>query len=307
MNARSQTLRRTCPLRCSAGIRQVGVRNGFHLNRCSACSHLFTSNLPDQAAMDEHYRRYSYDHRGLETVKPFIFDRLDEVIAPLESYRRTNRLLDVGFGAGAMLKVAQRRGWQAFGIERSALAVEQAIKNGFPDVQVGDLANGPYPADHFDVIVMSELIEHLDDPQPYLRQAWRCLRPGGVLYLTTPNGAGISGRLLSANWSVVCPPEHLQLFSPVSLRRSLQAGGFQNIVIHAEGVNPYEVGRFLFQRTKGGPVSNGNVAKPYKSVSLNERMVTSRWGSIVKRLANTGLRTVRMGDALKAWAVKTAH
>lgn len=58
----------------------------------------------------------------------------------------------------------------------------------------------PYP-DHFvDLILMVEVIEHVPDKESLLREAWRVLKPGGRLYLTTPNPHCLALRVESALW-----------------------------------------------------------------------------------------------------------
>ena len=291
---------------CKAAQRRLGTRNGYHLVRCSGCRHVFTANLPSDQTLAEHYRRYSYDNHGLASISPFIFQRLDEIMAPFDRYRRLNRLLDVGFGAGAALTVAKRRGWQVHGIERSTLAVDQAKANGFDDVLVADLEDAPYADGHFDVVMMVELIEHLPDARRFLRLGRRLLREGGLLFLTTPNGSGISGRLLATEWSVAMPPEHLHLFSPRSLQQALEASGFEAVKVWTEGMNPYEITRFL-KRRFSAPSGNGDASQAYpavNSVKLNERLSGSRWGKVAKQSVNRMLRWLHLGDAMKAMAEK---
>ena len=101
MQAAAQSLVHTsCPLGCGAAVRPAGQRDEYQLLRCDQCDHLFTANPPSAAQLDQHYSRYSYDKHGLDTVPPFIFERLDQILAGFDRYRLYNRLLDIGFGAG---------------------------------------------------------------------------------------------------------------------------------------------------------------------------------------------------------------
>jgi len=84
-------------------------------------------------------------------------------------------------------------------------------------------------------------VEHITAVGPLLAGIARVLRPGGLLWATTPHARGISARILGASWSVVDPPSHLQLFSIRGLRKLLRRSGFDEVLIDAEGVNPQEL------------------------------------------------------------------
>ncbi len=298
----------TCPLACGAtAATEVGVRSGHRLARCLGCAHLFAINLPTDQDLDHRYVRYSYDTNGLSSVSALVLERLGRVLAGLEAYRRSNRLLDVGFGAGAVLLAAQRRGWDVFGIERSALAAEQAQANGFVHAVQGDFLEAPLEPASFDVVVMTELIEHLPHPLPFLARAYEVLRPGGALYLTTPNGAGMSGRVLGARWSVVCPPEHLNLFSPRSLTGALTRAGLRPVRLRTEALNPYELltgirERLSFSRTSPAETDGVAVEPEHQSVALNETLMSTTRGRVLKSVVNRILDLTHMGDSLKVVA-----
>jgi len=54
----------------------------------------------------------------------------------------------------------------------------------------------PYPDAHFDAVVSMDVVEHLVDPLPWLADALRVLKPGGLLFMTTPNYASRSLRVI---------------------------------------------------------------------------------------------------------------
>jgi SAM-dependent methyltransferase len=56
----------------------------------------------------------------------------------------------------------------------------------------------PYPDARFDVVVSMDVVEHVIDPRPWLREALRVLKPGGLLFLTTPNYASRSLRAIES-------------------------------------------------------------------------------------------------------------
>jgi SAM-dependent methyltransferase len=98
------------------------------------------------------------------------------------------------------------------GFDWSMAALDQARARGVPVARASADEGGlPLASSSVDVVIMSELIEHLVDPDNALEEAWRVLVPGGTLLLSTPNLAAWYNRVLLA---VGVQP----LFTEVSLR-----------------------------------------------------------------------------------------
>ena len=284
-----------CPICLQAG-HPWGAKDGYTLERCRGCLHLYATRRPDPAELSRLYSRYCYEQQGLENVPPFVVARLRELLRPLLRPGRQTRLLDVGFGAGALLKAAAELGFDAHGIETSPMAVAQARSHGL-SAEEGDFRVAPWPDASFDVVCMIELIEHLPEPLAFLRKARQSLAPGGMLFLTTPNGASLSARLLGPQWSVVAPPEHLQLFSPRSMRRALAAAGFDVVRVRCEGANPTELAAGLPWRRK--TPASPSVSRVATAQALNERLARDWLGRTLKATANAALSLTRLGDSLK--------
>jgi SAM-dependent methyltransferase len=283
--------------------------------RCQTCGTLYTSSLPDSTGAQDYDGYYSAENL---TVPDFIHSRLNDIVAGFDAYRQTNRLLEVGFGAGALLQAAARAGWQTLGVEVSRTAVESAREQGF-EVFCGELSEAAYPAGHFDVVTASELLEHVPDPLPLLREIARILRPGGLFWATTPHAKGASSRLLGLEWKVISPPEHLHLFSRNGIKRLMLKAGFQVVHVDTQGLNPVEVWRTLRGERGGvstGPAgavetegrtshqetaASGRLASSYQ---LNEAMTKSPSRRAVKRMVNGLLNASRLGDSLKIYAVR---
>jgi SAM-dependent methyltransferase len=275
--------------------------------RCRTCRHLFTEHFPPDSALVAIYARYGEQRPSLGATPVFLQKRARALASSLECYGTRRRMLDVGFGAGTMLRAFAERSWQAYGIEASQAAVQQARDAGLGHVSQGDFLAAPFSDGFFDVLVMTELIEHLPDPRPFLQQARRLLRPGGVLYLTTPHGNGLSARVLGLAWSVVAPPEHLNLFSVASLRTLLAQAGFAPARWNVEGGNPLELLHHLRARKSGEARSEG--APPFSRVTsgsaLSSRLDSTRAGRLVRGGLNVVLRRTRLGDSLRVTAIRS--
>ena len=159
--------------------------------------------------------------------------------------RRTGRqrIVDVGCGEGSATYLVKRldAGNTVIGVDWSAMALKQAQARGVLVVQ-GGIDRLPLPDASVDVVIMSELIEHLVDTDAAAEEARRVLRPGGTLLLSTPNLAAWYNRgLISLGIQPVFsevslkgiygrPGQevvgHLRLFTRRALEEFLVARGF---------------------------------------------------------------------------------
>lgn len=127
------------------------------------------------------------------------------------------RLLEVGCASGGLLEYLQSLGWQTEGVEIDPVAVEQARLKKL-QVRLGQLEDQGYPHNHFDVIVMSHVIEHIHDPLELLRECRRILKPNGRLVIITPNLESWGHQIFKSAWLALDPPRHLYLFTKQSLQ-----------------------------------------------------------------------------------------
>jgi len=153
------------------------------------------------------------------------------------------RVLDLGCGGGyngALLKRAGAR--EVVGVELHAGAAAQARKRLDAVVQ-GDLAHldlaqlGDEP---FDVILASDVLEHLAEPEAVLARALTRLRPGGAVVVSLPNVAHVVvfANLLMKRWprrsSGIFDRTHLRFFAKRDMVRLLEGAG-----LHVLRIEPY--------------------------------------------------------------------
>lgn len=290
---------RLCPACGQQGGRDRGRKNTFKLLSCRTCATLYTAQSPDPSQQEDYDAYYTPENL---MVPEFINRRLDEIVATFRSYKKSNRLLDVGCGAGSFLEAAARDNWEAFGVEISQTAAEHVRRQGF-EVFCGELEKADYQDGYFDVVIASEVLEHVLDPKALLESVARVLRPGGLLWATTPHGRGISARLLDLAWTTVCPPEHLQLFSVNSIKAMLSSAGFRRVEVVTHGVNPFEIVHELYRRfLRHRELQNGNTAggtfdRVESSYQLNEFMTEGHCRRVLKGTLNRLLNAGRIGDS----------
>ena len=96
-------------------------------------------------------------------------------------------LVDVGCGGGAFLRHCRERGWSAIGFDPSVQAVAYAREHGL-EAYAEKWPPCSLPDESADAVTLINVLDHLRDPFGVLGEAWRILRPGGVLYIRVPNG-----------------------------------------------------------------------------------------------------------------------
>jgi 2-polyprenyl-3-methyl-5-hydroxy-6-metoxy-1,4-benzoquinol methylase len=138
------------------------------------------------------------------------------------------RLLDIGCGNGAFVREACTWGWNAEGMDPDPNAAAAGQKAGVR-ITTGALPQTDFPGASFDAITMSHSIEHLHDPVACLKEAHRILRPGGSIWIATPNLNSMGHHLFGKNWRGLEPPRHLVLFTAESLAEGLRLAGFEQI------------------------------------------------------------------------------
>lgn len=149
-------------------------------------------------------------------------------------------LLDVGCGNGQFLAVAREMGWNAEGIDFDEQAVRAARANGL-EVRHGGIELLQGVRERYDVITLSHVIEHVHDPLDLLVRIHLLLKPGGRLWLETPNLESVGHGLYGPHWRGLEPPRHLVLFTSTSLRSVLRRAGFSHISQKFRGLALYSV------------------------------------------------------------------
>ncbi len=147
-------------------------------------------------------------------------------LATIERFRLPpGRLLDVGAGPGVLVEEAAGRGWDAVGIDLSAWAVGEAQRRGI-DVRMRTLEDLDAPPASIDAAVVADVIEHVPDPLATMRTLHGLLKPGGVVFLATPDVDSVVARTLRRWWWSVLPG-HIWLFSRRTLTRLVRDAGFE--------------------------------------------------------------------------------
>lgn len=141
------------------------------------------------------------------------------------------RLLDFGCGPGFLLQFCGDwfPGMKRLGVDldRSVLRYARQQVRGASFVQSSASRQSLPVADaSVDVVAALHIVEHLEDPDRFLCDARRTLKPGGLLMLATPNPAGLGARLAGERWGGL-REDHISLRPPEEWRAAVERAGFR--------------------------------------------------------------------------------
>jgi 2-polyprenyl-3-methyl-5-hydroxy-6-metoxy-1,4-benzoquinol methylase len=136
----------------------------------------------------------------------------------------SGRILDVGCNEGRGLMFYRRSGFTVEGLEPNRKAAAIARSQGF-DVHA-EFIDDFFPPEPYDVIVLSNVLEHSLDPKLTLFHVRRLLKPGGEVWISCPNNKSWLRMIFRKSWINWHVPFHIAHFSRSSLVHLLSLQGF---------------------------------------------------------------------------------
>ncbi len=211
-----------------------GYGSHAQIVQCAHCGLVFANPRWTTSELEAAYeavedKTYVEERQGREITFRKHLDALEKVTGPGNG----RSLLDVGAYIGVFVEVATAAGWEAYGIEPSSWAVEQAKQQGLPVYQ-GTQDTPVFDGRKFEVITMWDVIEHVSDPAAELRKSFQLLKPGGWLVVHTMNIDSLTARLMGRRWPWLMDM-HLTYFSQKTMAAMLNAAGFDIIWSGTQG------------------------------------------------------------------------
>lgn len=206
-----------------------GYGKHYAIVKCSHCGLVYASPRDVEETIRQSYeevvdRLYIEERRG----RVLTFERnFRPLQALVPDHIAQPKLLDVGCYAGIFMEIAERHGWEAWGVEPSIWAAEEARRRGLK-VLTGALANVDLPPESFDVVTLWDVIEHFTDPKAEIQRVNRLLVPGGLVCIHTIDIDSLLPRILGPRWPWLMEM-HIYYFSRRTLAQLLQATGFEVI------------------------------------------------------------------------------
>lgn len=282
-----------CLICDSSHLKPLKGYHETHLVKCGKCSFVFAQKIPTTQELIDYYDGYGRN----DYLSPITIKRYHELLDQMEKYRKTNRILDVGCGIGYFLEVAKERGWEVHGTEYTDKALEICRSKGI-EMQEGKLDSSKFDHGSFDIITSFEVLEHINNPQEEVTNFNTLLRPGGLIYLTTPNFNSLLRHRLKERYNVIAYPEHLSYYTPHTLNHLFTNAGFKKQQIQTTGISLTRL------RTSRGQKNQAFISKTSDDEQLRNRIEDKEHLQLAKKVVNGTLTFFGVGDSLKGWFIK---
>lgn len=225
--------------RRGGGAHRLGLGCETGIVRCRSCHGVYA--LPTPLPQSNPY----LEHQAGDYFKGH--DSKGKVIAG-ESLARSaeqilgvkGRLLEIGCGRGELLRGAANVGWDVRGIEMTETFARIAETQFAVPVENAPAETADALREHWDVVVLAAVLEHVYDPMALLARVHGGLRPGGIVFIDVPNECSLYSRignlylrLTGKDWAVnlspTFPPFHVVGFCPASLKWALVRTGLSPV------------------------------------------------------------------------------
>ncbi len=192
------------------------------------------------------YSDYHYDKSGKIDSHSYISSALRKATREVAD---NARVVDLGCGDGGILADLKRKEWRACGIDLSSSGILEARRK-YPEIEfhqrgfdaslVVELGVG-----EFDLVISTEVIEHLYAPRELARAAFQLLKPGGIFVVTTPYhgylkncALALTGKL-DGHFTALWDCGHIKFWSLKTLSSLLREAGFSSFRSSGAGRIPF--------------------------------------------------------------------
>lgn len=225
-------------------------RDGLVVHECATCGLAYVDPRPSPKQLSRYYSDgYFSGAKDFFHGKDYCLERdrgiregnvtgYREIIAHLDLAGKA--VLDVGCASGALLYLLrERHARELVGIDSAEYPIGFGIEHYGLDLRCTALEQAQLPNAHFDLITLIDVIEHVEDVNSFMAELRRVLKPGGNVFIITPNYLALS--LARDEWTCLYKDfEHLQYFSEQSLREVCRSVGIRILKSWTDSV-PFRV------------------------------------------------------------------
>jgi ubiquinone/menaquinone biosynthesis C-methylase UbiE len=231
------------------------------LHKCLGCGFITFDTLDHDALLDiyndEYFSGTEYpDYLGQQDALRRSMRRHLRQMARYQPNKGS--LLEVGCAYGLFLDEARAHFANTTGVDICEVPTTYAKEKLQLDVHCADFDQIDFGTQRYDVICLWDTIEHLGNPEVYLKKATSLLNEDGMIFLTTGDIGSLNARVRGANWRQIHPPSHLHYFSSRTITLLLNRLGMEVVGIETTAYYHTVFNIFASIRMRGG--GTGKVA-----------------------------------------------
>lgn len=205
-----------------------------HLVKCKNCKLIWINPLPNEKKFSEYFQENGISHYNPNLIyslfwKLYSFEMIHEYRL-IQKYKNSGMLLDIGVGKGEFLSKFPNQRWEKYAYDpfltkKDEQKLRKMIGANLNINQFQYLKN--YPSDFFDVVILRNVIEHTAEFLSLIKQSYRILKKGGILFIRTPNMDSADFKIFKSSWYVVSMEDHLVFFEKKTLLNILKQSNFK--------------------------------------------------------------------------------
>lgn len=217
---------RNCEICNSKNKKQIFIKNGFKHHECKKCSFVYVDPVLKDFISNNHFlNENSYN----EVLKNKINLKLDNKkflygLQKISNKNKFKKILDIGCGYGFFLEKAKKNGWDVYGTELNKNCLTELKKKKIKIFNFDENIK-------FDCITMWTVIEHISEINLFINKIKKFLKKDGKILINVPNVDSLSSRLLQKNCTMFSGEQHVNHFSPSTLKLFLEKHGFKVALI----------------------------------------------------------------------------
>ena len=260
-----------------------------YLSKCLKCSLVFSNKKPTKKELDLVYSNYNYE---IDSPTEFSLLKIRETTKNLFSLNNPKNVLDVGCGEALFLDEFKKLGCETFATEYDSRLSEIASRKGHSVVDMGLYPNFKNDT-KIDMIIFTEVIEHITEQRKCLSHFFDILSDDGIIYITTPNFSSLERRIFRDKWQYICYPEHLCYFTVKSLDECMRRFGFKKIYNFTENISVSAIQKYFSNSVDTNKTINQQ--NEIQKFSNNSRLFL-----FVKSQVNLFLKYTKLGSGIRA-------
>jgi 2-polyprenyl-3-methyl-5-hydroxy-6-metoxy-1,4-benzoquinol methylase len=182
--------------------------------------------------MSASYKDYGYQSAAQGWSHGYLFPQLQAMLG-----EPRGAILDLGCGNAAMARALISIGYDVYGVDASESGIAIANVEAPGKFFVLDISSGELPVElstkKFEIVISTEVIEHLYDPRSFIKFSKKILKPGGELIVSTPYhgyvknlALALTGKL-DRHFTVLWDGGHIKFFSRATLEQMMREQGFK--------------------------------------------------------------------------------